>query len=135
MFSYNPEDASSVFAKGEYDAVLKKVTEKTSKAGNAMLEVNWTLYDGERQTGLFDYIVNPATIYKLKQIAKAMGKLADFEGKTFDLAAHVESTIRVAVDVEEQDGFDDKNVVKKYLPKANGTPTQAKRAEDPDIPF
>lgn len=139
-FSYRPEDALECLKEGEYDAVLHGVTEKTSKAGNPMLVAEWEVYDeSNRKPILKDYVVNPQTLFRLKQIARAMGKIADFEAGRFDLQEHVGTRIKLKLKVEEQAGFPDQNKIHAYLGvNGNGkTAAPTTRHDDPDesIPF
>lgn len=142
MFKYNPEDATSCLPEGEAQLVLVKVEEKQSKAGNDMAVLTFDAFSGERRGRVTEYVVNPTTLFKLKQIAKAFGPKAsaEFDAGTFDPSDYVESSLMAVLKVESQDGFDDKNVVKKYLPKAAGEvarPAAPKSADElaEDCPF
>ena len=141
MFTYNPQDAIACLPEGEAQLVLTKVEERQSKAGNDMVVLYFDAFMGERKGKVTEYVVNPVTLYKLKQIAKAFGPkaFAEFEKAKFDPAAYLDESLAAILKVESQDGFDDKNVVKKYLPK-NGTsaPTPAApkaESHDDGIPF
>lgn len=131
MFDYDPTQASSCLPAGTYPAVISKVEEQISKAGNPMLKLTFEAYHGDRKQIVYDYIVNPATLYKLKQLARSLGKLADFEAKKFDAMQHQGESLVLSLK-EESDDFGDKNTVKAYKPK--DAPTAPADA-DPDIPF
>lgn len=124
MFKYNPEDATSCLPEGEATMVLIKAEDKVSRAGNDMAVITFDAYVGERKGRVTEYIVNPTTLYKLKQIAKALGSKAvgEFDKGEFDPNAHAGETLRAVLAIDSQDGFDDKNVVKKYLAAGDAAP-------------
>lgn len=143
-WKYNPKDAESCLPEGEYEATVNSVTEGESKtSGNPMLTVGFAVYPpagGERKVN--DYIVNPSTLFKMKKIARALGEEDDFKAGTFDLADHIGANLTLVLDVQQQDGFDDKNNVKDYKPLARRTVASGTRKaapaetiEDKDIPF
>ncbi len=136
MFKYDPKDATSCLPEGEAQLVLVKVEEKQSKAGNDMAVLTFDAFSGERRGRVTEYVVNPTTLFKLKQIAKAFGPKAsaEFDAGKFDPSDYVEESLMAVLKVESQDGFDDKNVVKKYLPKTAGDVTKptAPKATAPD---
>lgn len=140
MFKYNPEDATSCLPEGDATLAIKSCEDKVSRSGNDMLVVTFEAFVGERKGLITEYVVNPATLFKLKQIAKALGPqaVAEFDKGEFDPADHVGETLAAVIAIESQDGFDDKNKVKKYLP-ANGAALATKapvaEADDPADPF
>lgn len=134
-FQYRPEDAVECMKAGEYDAVLSAVDYKTSKAGNDMAVAAWTVYeDSGKERTLKDYVVNPNTLFRLKQIARAMGKLDSFEAGNFQLEDHIGERIRVKLKVEQQSGYPDQNKIHAYL-ESNGNPVAAGAVSDKGIPF
>lgn len=137
MWQYNPKDAVQCLPEGEYDAVLVAVAEKTSKAGNSMLALEWSVYGDSKNPTVKDFVVNPHSIYRLRLIARAMGKGEEFEAGKFNLADHIQERIRVKLKVEEQEGgFDDQNRIHAYL-SVNGNGKAAAPAHDysEQIPF
>lgn len=134
MFKYNPEDAISCLPDGEYTLAILKAEDTVSKAGNDMTVVTFEAFGDTRKGKVTEYIVNPVTLYKLKQIAKALGPaaVAQFDKGEFAPEEHIGDTLRAVLAVESDD-FGDKNKVKKYLP-ANGTAPKPP-AEDLSIPF
>ncbi len=139
MFKYNPSDATSCLPEGEATMVLTKVEEKQSRAGNDMAVLYFDAFVGEQKGKVTEYVVNPTTLFKLKQIARAFGPKAEgeFDDGTFDPASYIDESLIAILKIESQDGFDDKNVVKKYLPKSAATETA--KAKDnvnaADYPF
>ena len=139
MFKYDPKEATSCLPEGEATLVIKKAEDKVSRAGNDMSVITFEAFVGERRGLITEYVVNPTTLYKLKQIAKALGPkaVAEFDAGSFDPGAHAEESLRAVIAIESQDGYDDKNKVKKYLPA--GAPVTPKPATDEvdasDCPF
>lgn len=80
---------------------------------------------------IWDYIVNPSTIWKLKKIAKAWNLIHEFEAATFDLTDHMGRLIGLKLVVDSQPGYSDKNSVKDYL--ANLQPASFQNY-DPGVP-
>ena len=140
---YDPSDAlQGVLPKGEYEAILTKVEDAVSKKkGNAMQILTWIIFRADgAQVKILDYIVAPAFIWKLKQIAAALGKGMEFDLGAFQVDNHLECTLAVALDIEEQPGYPPKNRISGYKAPV---PTSAKRPdemavsseESTDIPF
>ena len=121
-FNYDPKDATNCLPAGEYDATLANVEEKRSKAGNPMLELTYAVYGGGREVRIRDYVVNPSGIYRLRNLARALGKEDEFNSGSFDAQNYKDTDVRVELSVEQQEGFDDQNRIKKVLP-----PTAAKQ--------
>lgn len=111
---YNPKDAVQCWAPGDYQATLTNVEDKTSKAGNPMQVWTFRAYhDDGREQLITDYVVIPAATFKIKQLAVALGKKADFDGGTFQADDYINSDVTLELVVDQQDGYDDKNKVKK----------------------
>jgi hypothetical protein len=119
--NYNPADAAACWPAGDYQAVLIKVEARTSKAGNEMEVWTWEVYgpSGQTQT-IKDYVTVPACTWKISQLAKALNRGDDFKAGTFQAEDYLQSSVTIELSVEEQDGFDDQNRVKRYKPKATG---------------
>jgi hypothetical protein len=140
MFDYNPADATSCLPEGDATLAIIKCEDKTSRAGNDMIVVTFEAFVGDRKGLVTEYVVNPSTLFKLKQIAKALGPkaVAEFDAGTFDPAKHIGETFAAVLAIESQDGFDDKNKVKKYLPANGSAPAPkapAAEADDESVPF
>ena len=117
---YKPEDASNCFPVGEYSATLTSVEDTTSQKGHPMQHAVWTVYNGDRKQLVDEYIVNPSTIFRLKQIARAMGKLPEFEKRQFQLDDHIGANIVVKLSIEKSDEFGDRNRIQYYKAKNSG---------------
>lgn len=128
-FKYDSKEAIACLPAGDYEASLVSAVEGVSKSsGNPMLTVTWKVYSGSKETTLKDYISNPGTLFKLKRIAKALGKEQDFASNTFDLTQHLLSSVLLTLEVEEDD-FGDKNTVKKYAPFSRAAAVAATAAK------
>lgn len=143
-FRYNAQDALSCLPAGEYEVKIDHVQETTSKAsGNPMLKVEMIAYGNNgREQKIFEYIVNPATLYKLKQFARALGEMAAFESNGFDLCKHVGARLTAELDVKEDPEYGDKNTITKLSAYSGGVKRPASKAQaatpeitDDDIPF
>ena len=90
MISYNPSDAhkADLLDEGEYQATIEDVTPKLSKPAAARGETATNMLElllrvaGKR---VWDYIVFPTGLWKLEQIAAALGESDAFTAGTFDL--------------------------------------------------
>ena len=148
MIPYKPEDANTTWPDGEYTATIESVTPKVSKAGAAngltapnMFEVILTVYptqEGGTQK-VWDYISFPKGVWKLEQIAEALGELLSFKAATFDLEKFVGKNVAVYLRTKN-DSFGAKNVVGEYLPMTSQELKEASKvasdeATDPDMPF
>ncbi len=119
--AYDPKDAIMVLPEGEYNAVLKTVSETESKkTGAPMFVLTWEVHpDDARPTCLVtDYIVMPKFTFKLKRLAISMGKLDDFEKQLFQPEDYIGSSAKVFLEVQKNDGYDDKNGIKSYVSPA-----------------
>lgn len=139
---YDPKDAVLVLPEGEYNAVLEKYEEKVSKKGNDMMVLTWKIFPSDERPGLLvtDYVVLPSFTWKLKKLANAMGRLKDFENQAFQPEDYVGQSVRVALTIDKQEGYDDKNAIGSYLPQAGESVPVSKfakedKAKDKDIPF
>ena len=124
-FKYNPKDASSALPADKYPASIATCEEGTSKSSdNPMLTITFTVYTpagGERT--IYDYIVNPTTLWRMKRLAKAIGKATDFEAGTFNPSDHIGANLTLDLGVQEDDEHGDKNTVRGYEPSALGAKT------------
>lgn len=153
---YNAKDAIACLPAGTYDATVEAVTETTSKSGKEMLVVSYRIYKPNGgDTALKDYVVNPNGLWRLKRLAKAIGKTAEFESGVFRESDYVGSNLKLDLDVEEDEQYGDKNRIAGWVSKdaapspqpaaATKPPAQTKKpapggmaytpVEEEDIPF
>lgn len=123
---YKKDDANKCWPEADYDAELLQVLDKVSKtSGNDMQE--WKVKvmndDGKSMT-ISDYFCPPGGTFKLKQLAKALGKEQEFNAETFQADDHEGAQFKVHLVIEEGDGgYPDKNKIQKYL-SAKAAPAQ-----------
>lgn len=145
---YDPKEAIECLPEGQYEATVTETQESVSKKGDPMIVVTLTIYKptGGEKT-IKDWIVAPW--WKLKKLAKACGRLAEFEGGEFRDGQYVGSTLMVDLEVESSDKYGDQNRVVGYAPvartqQAQPTARSAKAAAqassvpsigEDDIPF
>lgn len=83
-FNFEPmsdEELNRVFLlpDGEYDFSVHDFQLRTSKAGNAMIELQIRILEGNVTHTIFDYLVNtPKSQYKVKNFCYAVGKEAEY---------------------------------------------------------
>ena len=120
-FEYNPKEVKSEYAvlpSGEYECEIVGAVETVSKAGNDMIKLVLCVYgnDGE-QVRVYDYIVSPNTLWKLKSICRCCD--IEFDG-ILDEQLLVGKRMRVTIKVEPErqvDGktYSERNSVAKYV--------------------
>lgn len=136
---YDPKDAVTVLPAGEYNAVLEQYEERLSKKGNEMGVLTWKIFpEGSNSTPFVtDYIVVPQFTWKLKKLAKALGREQDFKDAKFQPGDFVGSSVKLILEIQQSDGYDDKNGVETYvpLPEGESSPKFAKAGPNVDIPF
>lgn len=123
-FSYNPKDAERAWPEGYYPAEIKDVTPSVSKSSQQpMLVLTYVVFDDQqdRQQELKDYITKAST-FKLKQLAKALGQLDDFNAGTFDAEAWALSRVSLYLTIENDPQYGDKNRIQSINPVAPAAP-------------
>lgn len=126
---YNPKDASNCWPEDDYSAVLEKVEDKTSKekpdgsGGKPMQVMTWSIYhsDGRKQL-ITDYVVIPNALFKIKQLAVALGKRDQFDDGQFQADDNIGCSVIAHLVIEESEGFDDKNKIGRI--KAKNAPAK-----------
>lgn len=128
-----------VFPKGIYDFEVITAEEKTSKAGNDMIEVRLRVFDAEgNRTTVTDYLME-AIAYKLRHAAAACGLLGSYEQGQLNADNMVGCCGKVVLAVETPVGYPEKNVVKDYISPKEGEKLPEKKSPskelDDSIPF
>lgn len=121
--SYEPKDAETAWPEGDYEGVLMAVKDKTSKvkpdgSGGKPMQV-WTVqvyHQDGRSQDIDEYVVIPGATFKIRQLAAALGKTKEFEAGRFQADDYINANVTVTLSIEAQDGFDDKNRIKKFKP-------------------
>ena len=114
-FEYNPKEVKTdypVLPKGEYECEIVGAVETVSNAGNDMIKLVHCLYGNEgEQVRVYDYIVNPSSLWKLKSICRCCN--LEFDG-ILDEQLLVGRRMNVLVKVEPE-----RNVNGKMYPERN----------------
>lgn len=134
---YDPK-ATPCLPDGDYEGVIHDAKEGRSKAGNEMVIITWKVYANSGDAiEITDYIVDHQP-WKLKRIAKAIGKLAAFETGEFRPEDYIHGSATLTLTTKEDD-YGPKNEIKVYQPlqrtakaAAGGTPGPITES---DIPF
>jgi hypothetical protein len=111
--------SSGLWPDGTYDYEVKEATEKTSNAGNEMIELQVWLFDKEGgRRMVFDYLTEKA-VWKVRQFAASCALLDQYEGGILIANEMVGRQGRCIVGTQKSEGYAPKNVIKSYV-KANG---------------
>lgn len=125
---YNPKDATLCLPAGTYDATIKAIVDEkddgsplTSRAGEQMEKIVYTVYSDQGERTLSDYILGRPNIvaWKYSVLAKALGQKATFDEGAFDPRNFVGENIRIELSVEDYQGQDQNKIVTVH-PKAAG---------------
>jgi len=149
MFEFDPTEAKDktfiCLPAGEYESEIMTAENKVSKSsGNPMIELQLNCHDtGGKIVRVFDYIVNPQSLWKLKSICRCCGM--DFDDGIIDEQLLVGKRMTVKLKVRAAtDQFSEKNEVVAYLEGISPTtPTQATESAtlktatvvDDNVPF
>jgi len=120
-FEYNPKEVKTEYAvlpNGEYECEIVGAVETVSKAGNDMIKLVLCVFGNEgEQVRVYDYIVSPSTLWKLKSICRCCD--IKFDG-ILDEQLLVGRRMLVLTKVEPERKVDDKtyserNSIVKYV--------------------
>ena len=139
-FEYNPKDASkseyAVLSNGEYECQVVGEIETVSKtSGNDMIKLILCIYGNEgEQVRVYDYIVSPSTLWKLKSICRCCD--IEFDG-ILDEQLLIGRRMRVLTKVEPERNVDGKtyaerNSIVKYVSGLGKKPTDIDPPVVPD---
>lgn len=133
---YDSRDAVVCLNPGEYQGTLRKCEETTSKKGKPMAILTWEVYGDDRSVFLKEYIVVPDGVWKIRKLAQAWHKEAEFSANTFQPEDMIGENLTLVLKIESQEGFDDKNIISAYKPferKLTEVTTTTESGEE--IPF
>jgi hypothetical protein len=143
MFNFDAngvEDKTFIcFPAGEYEAEIVDIKATVSKAGNDMLKLDIDCFsNGGKKVRVFDYIVVPSSLYKLKAICK-------FTGIEFDGAVEEQilkgKRLMVKLKIEPEGDYPARNSIAAYVDSVDQqqpAPSAAMKPVEPvadDIPF
>jgi len=133
-WGYNPEDAKRpVIDPGTYPATIVAATHKRSSTDKPMVELIFKVYTEEGERQLWDYMVcDPKAIWKLENLANALGQEDVFATGTFDPAKYVNHNVMVQVVIKKATGqYPESNSIKGYERKPSANAPSAARAPVP----
>jgi len=135
--NYNPKDAVLVVPEGDYTATLKAVEEGVSKAGNDMYVLTWIVHAPKGPVTLKDYVPIPDMVWKLRKIARALGRVEDFDAGRFDPARHEGKNLVVSLSIQEDEKYGDQNRIGNYKAREGAAPmaVTVQPEKDDEIPF
>lgn len=121
---------------GEYDFDIIGAEEAVSKSNNPMIKLTLRVYaqDGNT-TQVYDYLL-AALEYKLKHFCDATGLIAEYESGNLsaDMCLNRSGRAMFKIDKDKTGKYDDKNVVKDYVPGQHPTSGDHPYMKE-DIPF
>lgn len=133
-FTPKTEDELVTKLEGTFDATVEGATDKTSKAGNDMIELCLAVYD---QDGIkrivWDYVLE-AMPHKLRHFCVAAGLVDLYETGTLMAQDCVGKNVLVKIKMKAQEGFPPKPNVEDYLLR-DGQEKTAAALQPSDIPF
>jgi len=135
MFEFDPKEAEEktfiCLPAGKYQAEIVNAENKISKSsGNPMIELQMMCHTNtEHSVRVFDYIVNPSSLWKLKSICRCCGM--DFNKGEIDEQLLVGRWMMVKLKIRAAtDKYSEKNEVVAYVDKINSTtPTQTTNSD------
>jgi hypothetical protein len=140
MIEYNPEDVPETndyapWEKGNYESEIIEADKMQSKAGNDMIRLNLVVTnDIGGTTRIYDYVVIPNTLWKLKSLCRCFS--IEFDG-TLDEKTLIGRRIEIQVDIDKgNEKYPPKNIVKKYIDGIGVQPKVEKQevASTPPVP-
>lgn len=128
---YDPKNVSSkAWPEDEYHARLHNVTEGQSKtSGNDMETWFIEVFHPSGVTQNIKDYVTAASAFKIRQLAFALDKKAEFEAGTFHAEDHLGASFMVRLKIEEDPEYGDKNKIGAY--RAKKAAGAAPRSETP----
>ena len=137
-WKYEPKQATLGLPDGQYSASIKTVEDTHSKKGDPMRVITFEVYDGSDTTTIKDYYLegNRIAMYRMKQLAIAVGDLQRFEEGFFDAYESMGKNLVVEI-VTDYRGY---NKVKAFIPASasaisEATGDDANPEPEDDLPF
>jgi len=129
------EEAAKLWPKGEYDALVTLAVEKKSKKDNDMFELSLTVYDGDKELKVRDWLM-PDFPAKLQAFCKSGGFWDEYQAG--ELAGHLitEANVRVKLGVQDAtDEYPPKNKVVAYVARKSAKEKAAEASKElPGVP-
>lgn len=113
------EDAAGCLPKGEYDAVVATATEKTSKAGNPMIEVELTVYgQGGAEIKVRDWLIgNESGQRKIQRFCKSADLWETYQAGELCADSCIGLNVSVKLGVQDSEEYGPQNRVSDYVPR------------------
>lgn len=135
--------AFRLWPRGIYDFEVSEAKDRISASGNAMIELNLTVYNKEGHTRkVYDYLIDSEkTGYKVRHFASSVGMTKEYEAGELDAEALIGKSgkLQLYIKKDKEKHFPDKNSVSDYVPVVPGAPLIESRApedmQDDEIPF
>ncbi len=137
------EKQQNLLTPGEADFEVLKATEKQSKSGNDMIELNIKVFDKDgKQTNVFDYLLSSEKFaWKIHQFCDAINK-PEWYAENAELTAEklVGQAGKCKIVIEKNDEYGDRVKIKNYLVPKNPvgdvkSSAEFKDCDLDDIPF
>jgi hypothetical protein len=146
-FQYDPNDASSAWPVGSYEATITKVEKSLSREHkDPMLIITYTVYGAPagptkgKRLEVKDFITNPPKdsgrkggIWKLRLICETVGLAREFSSGKLNPKALENRNLIVNFVIQQDPKYGDQNRIESYG-KLDRAPLAA-GAEDDDVPF
>lgn len=125
--NYDPKNVGKAWPEADYHATLTNVEDAVSKSSGDDMEV-WTItvYNDAGITQTIKDYVTAGAAFKIKQLAKALDRKADFESGKFHAEDYIGSSFLASLKIEEDDEYGDKNKIKTYKSKPASTANSLK---------
>lgn len=129
-------NAGLILPAGIYDFEVTKALDKTSKAGNEMIELQLAIYtDDGSMRYVRDWLMD-SVAYKLRHFAYAVGLVSEYEAGNIEAIDCEGRSGKAKIVIKKDDQYGEQNRVADYIvPDATATATTAaKTAAAPPVP-
>jgi hypothetical protein len=130
----------SLIPEGEYDFTVVQAANKTSKAGNDMIQLDLDIFVGGAERPMKDWLMEKMA-FKLLHFCSATGLIAKYESGSLDAQDCVGKSGKLTVVIKDGQGaYGKQNSIKDYVvpvaaPKDNEPlPPKAPVYDDPSAP-
>jgi len=129
---------ANLLPEGEYDFSVLDAENATSKSGNEMIKIKLCVYNGDKQSNIFDYLL-ASFERKFRRACESMGLLDQYMKGTIDAEDFKGRDGKVKIGIKKQNDYEPKNEVKDYVVdrsfKAPEEVRATKDASGDNIPF
>lgn len=122
------ETAAGCFPKGEYEAIVAKASQKVSKKGNDMIELELTVYGPEGATATVKYWIlsNDTGAYKLQRFCKSSGQWDLYQAGEISADHCLNQNVTVKLGIQDDNpDFPPRNKIADYMPRKLAAPNPA----------